>query len=126
MSWPYYHYNKFLFIPGNIPCSEVCFNANTTTLLSPDECMSVGLHLSVLLLQPVRSFVSKVGFLQATCVMPCLFIQSDNPCISVALFRPFTFNINVSVVEVKPTILLLVFSLSHVFFSFGLILPVFF
>lgn len=48
-------------------------------------------------------------------VASCFFIQSGNLWILIGVLRPFTFNVIITIDELKPTILLFVFYMSSVF-----------
>lgn len=51
-----------------------------------------------------------------------LSIQSDNFNLPIGIFRPFTLNVMIDMVEFKPTVLVFVSNLFHLFFA----LPVLF
>lgn len=94
---------------------------SASMLIPPPHCLSVNLCLWAYIF-PSLCFKSVALYLKLASyrphvLRPVFFIQYGNLCISVPLFRPFTFNRNLSIVEVKPAVLLLVFSLSHLSFA---------
>lgn len=65
--------------------------------------------------QLICVFESKVSLLEIESSRSCLYTQSDNICLLIGVFRPFTFNIIINMFGFIVVILLSVFSMLPVF-----------
>lgn len=125
INWPLCHYERTLFIPGNIFCSKIFsagYKYNHFGFLFINARVKY-LFLNHFIFNLFRCLYLKWVSHRQRMVRSSFFIQFDNLWLLFGVLRPFTFNVMITIDELKPTILvvcvLFVLCVFWIFFFFS-------